>query len=446
MTQEKFKRFFLTTLATGLLISALPAQSTQKLSLNQAVQLGVGNSKQLKLDTAKFNQSLLKQEQTKDYSLPDVRVGASYSRLSDITPISFQFPGNPEPVTLLPNIPNTYALSASLRQGIFTGFKLKYTQESYGYLTKAAQLDVDKDRSDVQLNIVSAYIGFVKLKLSQKIIDDNLAVAKQRVDEVSSMRDRGLATDNDVLKAQLYQSNIELTKSDADNSISVAQYNLDVMLGLPEGTVIDADTTGLFGAMALKTEQSYEQDALSARSDVKAIGYRLQASQTGIHVAQSGYYPTLSLGADYLDARPNQRIFPLQDEFKTTWSVGLTLSWNLTSLYTTKHSLQDAKVQQLMTQTQSEQLNENIRAEVFQNYTTCQNAQNKTSTLNLAVKQSEENSRQMKARYNQQAALMSEVLDADAALLQSRVNLVLQRAETALCYYRLQKSAGALTF
>lgn len=432
----------LPTVLLPLLLCAQPQQ--KKYRLEEAVQLGLANSKQLKLDSARFTQTQVKQDQVKDYALPDVRVNASYTRLSDITPVSFQFPGSPEPVTLLPNIPNTYGLSASVREGIFTGFKLKYTQESYGFLTKAAALDVDKDRDEVRLNIISAYIAYVKLQLSNAIITENLTAAKQRVEEVTSMRDRGLATDNDVLKAQLYQSNLELSANDAGSSISVAQFNMGILLGLQPGTMFDADTTGLFQAVSLKPEEAYEQDAKTARNDVKALGYRLQASQSGIKVAQAGYYPTLNLAADYLDARPNQRIFPLQDKFTSTWDVGLTLSWNLTSLYTTKHSLQDARIQQQMTQFQAEQLNDNIRAEIFQGYASCQNALNKTNTLNLAVKQANENSRQVKAKYDQQVALMSDVLDADAALLQTRINLVMQRADLQLAYFRLEKSTGTL--
>ncbi len=414
------------------------------LTITQAVQLGMTNSKLLKLDTIKYNQTTTKQLQVNDAALPNVFVNGGYTRLSNITPVTFQFPNDPNPVVLLPNIPNAYSASVGVREGIFSGWKLKYSEESYDYLTKASQLDVAKDQSEVQLNIMSAYVSFVKLKLSQQIVDQEIVAAKKLVEELQTQRDKGVVTDNDVLKAQLYESNMELTKSDVDNTIAVAQYNLCIMLGLAAGTTIETDTTGMFATIALAAESAYENDALANRSEKKATDLRLQASQANVKVAQSVYYPTVNLGADYLDARPNQRIFPLTDEFRSTWDVGVTVSWNLTSLYTGRHGVEDAQQQVAETQMQSAMLDDNIKMEIFQNYSYCLTAINKIPLLELAVQQAEENSKTTKARFDQQSALMSEVLEADASLLQARVNLVLQRADAKLSFYKLQQSAGDL--
>ena len=170
----------------------------------------------------------------------------------------------------------------------------------------------------------------------------------------------------------------------------------------------------------------------------------MNASNSNVGMAKSVFYPSLNIGANYYFARPNQRIIPYVDEFRSTWDVGVSLSWNLTSLYTGKHSVQESQVLLMQAQVQTDILSDNIRMEVFQNYAGCQNAINKMATLELAVKQAEENSRLVKARYAQQAALMSEVLDAETALLQAQVNLVLQKADAQVSFYRLQKSAGDL--
>jgi outer membrane protein TolC len=445
ITRNKMKNKILIAVFTIFLLQESIAQSpSAPMTIGQAVQMGMANSKLLKLDTLKFIQTQVKQSQLNDAALPNVYVNAGYTRLSNITPVMFQFPNDPNPVVLLPNIPNAYSASVGVRQGIFSGWKLKYSEESYDYLTKASELDVEKDQSEVRLNIMSAYISFVKLKLSQEIVDQEIVVAKKLVDEVKIKNEKGIATDNDLLKAQLYQTNIELTKSDVDNTIAVAQFNLCILLGLPQGTTIQTDTTGMFSAITLAAESSYENDALSNRIEKKSVDFKILASQANVKVAQSVYYPVVSLGADYLDARPNQRIFPLTDEFRSTWDVGVTVSWNLTSLYTGRHGVEDAQQQVAESQMQSAILDDNIKMEIFQNYSYCQTAINKISMLELAVQQAEENSKITKARYDEQTALMSEVLDADAALLQAKVNLILQKADAQLSYDRLLNSAGTL--
>lgn len=418
--------------------------STTSVTISQAVQMGIANSSMIKMDSLKLEQAKSKQTLINDAALPSASLNAGYSRLSPVDPLLITFPGNPEPVALFPVILNNYTVRASVSQTVFTGWKLKYTQESYNYLTQAAALDQTKDQNEIKYTIMAAYVSHVKLQLSREILEANLQAAKQRVVDVTNMRDKGTATDNDVLKAQLYQSNLELSLSDMDNTIAVSEFNLCIMLGLPQGTTIVTDTTGLFAAVSLLPEQSYETDALNFRAEKKAADARWSAAETNMKIAQSAYYPTVAVGANYLFARPNQRIIPYVDEFRGTWDVGVSLSWSVTSVFTAKHSVHDAEIQAQQIETQSGALDNSIRMEVFQNYAACKSAVDKIKILELSVIQAQENSRQVKAKFDQQMAMMSEVLDADALLLQAQINLTLQRADQTVSYYRLQKSTGTL--
>lgn len=431
--------------ATFCFSAAITAQNaTQSLTVAQAVDLGLAHSKTLRMDTLKLEQARIKQQQVTDAALPNAGVTAGYTRLSPVDPLVIQLPNSPEPIPLFPVILNNYTTRASISQPVFSGFRLKYSQESYGYVLQATQLDLERDANEVKFNVMSAFIAYAKLQMSRTIVAENLVAAKQRVTDIAAQLQQGTATDNDLLKAQLYQSNIELALADIDNTISVAQFNLGILLGLPSGTTVQADTTGLFATINLLPEQAYEADALSNRAEKKAAESRTNAAQVNEKVAQAAYYPMVSVGANYTFARPNQRIIPYVDEFRGTWDVGVTMSWSVTSLFTAKHSVQDAAIQTEQIQTQTEILDDNIRMEVFQNYAAVLSAIDKIRILELALKQAEENSRQVKVRYKEQMSLMSDVLDADAAVMQARVNLVLQRAEQTTSYYRLIKSTGKL--
>lgn len=432
--------FFFCIVAVTIMAQPVP----QKITINQAVTMGLSNSSALKMDTLKLQQAKVKQQQVNDAALPNVGVNAGYTRLSPIDPFLIQLPNAPEPVPLFPVILNNYTVRASASQTIFTGWRLKYTQESYNYVVQATALDAERDANEVKFNIMSAYVSYVKLQLSREILVSNLAAAKQRVTDVQAQLDKGTVTGNDLLKAQLYQSNLELSLSDIDNTISVAQFNLCILLGLPEGTTIATDTAGLFNAISLLPEQNYEADALSNRAETRSFDARQQSAVANEHLAHAAYYPTVAVGANYNFARPNQRIVPYVDEFRGTWDVGVTLSWSMTSLYTAKHGIADAELQTEQVQTQSDAMDNTIRTEVFQNYAAVLTAIDKIRILELTLQQAQENSRQVKVKYDQQMALMSDVLDADAAVLQAEINLVLQRAEQTTSYYKLIKSTGKL--
>lgn len=433
------------TLAASLLFAAAAfAQQTQTLNVTQAVEMGLAHSKVLRVDTLKLEQARIKQQQITDAALPNAGITAGYTRLSPVDPLVIQLPNSPEPIPLFPVILNNYTTRASISQPVFSGWRLKYSQESYTYVMQATQLDLERDVNEVKFNVMSAFISYAKIQMSRTIVAENLIAAKQRVTDLTTQQQNGTATDNDLLKAQLYQSNVELALADIDNTIAVAQFNLGILLGLPSGTSLHADTTGLFAAIQLLPEQQYEADALANRAEKKAAASRTNAAQTNEKVAQAAYYPMVAVGANYTFARPNQRIIPYVDEFRGTWDVGVTMSWSVTSVFTAKHAVQDAAIQTEQMQTQTAMLDDNIRMEVFQNYAAVLSATDKIRILELALKQSEENSRQVKARFTQEMSLMSAVLDADAAVMQARVNLVLQRAEQTTSYYRLIKSTGKL--
>src|SRR6478672_4779582 len=113
------KNFYLPAILFLLLSANAVAQvPATGLTITQAVQLGMSNSKQLKLDTVKMVQTKVKQTQVNDAALPNVSINAGYTRLSPIDPVTFLFPGNPEPVTLFPVILNNYTTRASVTEGV----------------------------------------------------------------------------------------------------------------------------------------------------------------------------------------------------------------------------------------------------------------------------------------------------------------------------------------
>ena len=134
---------------------------------------------------------------------------------------------------------------AGASEVIFSGFRLKYAIASAKYVNQAASLDADNDKKNVIFNIVNAYYNLTKLYQTQYIVQKNLDQVKEHVKETQNGEQSGIATHNDVLRWQLQQSNIELSKLDIDNNISAANFNMDLLLGLPTATQLAIDTTNL---------------------------------------------------------------------------------------------------------------------------------------------------------------------------------------------------------
>jgi outer membrane protein TolC len=139
---------------------------------------------------------------------------------------------------------------------------------------------------------------------------------------------------------------------------------------------------------------------------------------------------------------PNPRLIPPDDVFKATWDAGIYLSYNISTLYTNKHKVNLAKIEQEQSQLNHDLLLDNIHSEINQSYTTYKESQEKIELSKKTILQADENYRTMHSRYTNHIALLSDLLDADIALLQARMNLALSTADAEVAYYKLMKSIG----
>ncbi len=133
---------------------------------------------------------------------------------------------------------------------------------------------------------------------------------------------------------------------------------------------------------------------------------------------------------------------PLENKFKNTWDAGATLSWNLSQLYTTKAFVSEAKANLKQAEAATEQLSDAVKMEVNANYNGYLVALQKISLSEKSIEQATENQRVTSNKYKSNTALMTDVLEADVALLQSKLNLINAKADADVAYYKLLKSTG----
>jgi outer membrane protein len=426
------------------LVTAFSAnsQTTKTLTLEEAVRLGIEASPQVKVSGAKLDATKAKTLQYWNAVLPNVSLNSAYTRVSDnITPFSVKFPGATEAVALNPQILNQFTNRLSAQAFVFTGWRAKNFFESAQFLEKAAGLDIERDKIEVKNNIVAAYLNLLKLQTSKEIVAKNGDVLRGRLNDVKNFVKSGTALENDQLKAEIAVSQLELTVKDFDNAIEVANFNLDLMLGLPTSTRIEVDKKMLFEEKTISDLTNYLA-SLDTRPDLMAADFRNKATAKGVEIAKGAMFPTVSVGGNAYLNNPNQRVFPQQDAFKGTWDLGIQLSYNLTSLYTAKAQIQEAQANVAVANAQRQQLSDVAKMEVNGNFYAYQSALEKIKLSEKIIVQTIENQRVMKNRYTAQVATITELLDADFLVLQSKLNLESAKTDAEAAYYKLQKSVG----
>jgi len=225
-----------------------------------------------------------------------------------------------------------------------------------------------------------------------------------------------------------------------DNNLKVAMVNMNIMLGLPEETLLAADSASMEEPLNIRPLTEYEQMALQNRKDMQAIGYRKQASQVGIRSAKSDYYPSIALTGGYIAADiPN--FFTMTNAV----TLGVGLSYNVSSLWKTNAHVQHAKAEYAEVQANEEMLSDDIRRQVNQAYETLLTANKKIEVSVKAIEQGKENYKIVKNKYENSLLTVTDLLDANALMLQSQISWELARADAIVAYNTLLERAGILS-
>jgi outer membrane protein len=169
---------------------------------------------------------------------------------------------------------------------------------------------------------------------------------------------------------------------------------------------------------------------------------RIKASELNLKAVRGGFYPQVMLSGNYYYLRPNARFMPALDRFKGTWDVSLSVSFDIWNWGLTRSQTEQAKAQVAQARDARKLLEDQAALEVTQSRLSLARARDKVPVAGQAVALAEENLRMTRERFKQGVALNTDVLDADAALLQAKVNRTQAAIDLVLAQARLEKALG----
>jgi outer membrane protein len=432
------------TALTITLASVANAQNKRPISLNEAIDLSVKNSKQLKINKAKVEQASAAVTQAIQRRLPDASVSGAYLYLSNpIVSLKTKTntgAGGSSGASTTPKVNQAAYGILNASMPLFAGGRIRYGIESSKYLAQAEELDAENNKEEVIENTIEAYINLYKAGAAVQLYDTNLVQAKQRVKELANLEKNGVLARNDLLKAQLQESNVELALLDARNNWELANVNMNLMLGLPENTALVPDTTVINQNFTVSTLDDYVQSAIKNRKDVEALGLRKEAADVGVKATKGELLPSIAVTGGYVAAD-----VPGVLTIANAANIGLGVKYDIGSLWKNKAKVQEAEARSKELVATQELVNDNVRLQVNKAYLNWLSSQKKIEVHAKAIEQSDENFKIVRNKYVNGLATVTDVLEADVAQLQSHLNYSLAKADAVLAYDQLLQAAGLLS-
>lgn len=304
------------------------------------------------------------------------------------------------------NTQNT-GLNLSTSVPLFTGMQLTNNIALAKLNLKAAVEDLNKAKEDISIQVTSNYLQVLFNKELSKIAHEQVMLSK----EILSQKEAFFANKK-ISKADLYEAKSrvaqdELSAVQAENNYKLSLLDLSQLLELPnpdEFEIVVPETDTLVNADILMSPVDIYAEAIAVKPAVKAAQYRLEGAQKNIRIAQSAYYPQLSLSAGLstnyynVSGRENGHFgAQLRDNFSQY--IGFSLSVPIFNRFATRNRVRNARIQQHSFNLQLEEVKKILYKEIQQAYYNAINASTQYTSSRTANQAAQLSFNLMKEKY-----------------------------------------------
>ncbi|NLP58332.1 TolC family protein [Lutibacter sp. B1] len=436
----KVKRCFL--IAMVLVYSVGFSQDTiqQKLSINEITKLALENNQALKVSRKSIDIAQQQTEIYKQNQLPNVSFDATAMYLGDAVILDKDF--SKQATVDMPHFGNTFSVQA--QQVIYKGNAINNTIEIGSLQEQLAGLDVENDELSIKFLVIANYLDLYKLYNQKQVYLENIKLAKKRIENVTNFYNQGMVTRNEVIRGNLLLASLNQAVVTINSNITILNKQLTTALGLPENTQIIPDDATLNLNISLQEFASYKEEALKNHPDIKSVQLQKDLAETSLDITKSEKLPTLAGFGGYNMQRPITSTNPITDMYSNSWQVGVSLSYDIESLYKTpkKVKLDQLKIDQILELEEMEK--QNLEVAVKAAYLKYNEAVSQRNTYLESKRLAEENYRIIEKKYLNQLALVVDMLDASNSKLDAELQYINSEINIIYTYYNLLKTTGEL--
>ncbi len=414
----------------------------QHISLQQAIEVGLKNNKNIRISHLKQEMSVTKEKDLKMEKLPDIEFHTSYNQVTNL----FQYQnGVFNKPTKYDAINGMYDFTLSASIPVYMGGKIKNTEKKAAIDTEISTLKTHLDERQLKMEIITAFLQIHHLKEQQSLINDKMKEDSVNIKQVKSLKANGVVTVNEVLRTSLQLSNHKMSWTELDNDIQIAEHKLKTILSLPEPQELHVDTEDLISdKAAIPYIEELTETALNKNESVGITHKNLSLKELDQKLTKANYLPKVTAGGEYFLKYPNMMFFPPEPYAYRLGMIGLNLTYPIENLYKNKYKMQKARENIDLAKLQIEENEEKVRHNVYEAYKKFEETDQKVKIAEEAIDQAKENYRIVRTKYANKLSLITELIDADNTYLEAESNLISVKINRQLKYYQLQYTIGNL--
>jgi len=414
-----------------LAVASPAAASVRILTLEQAVTMALEKNRDIARagEYAKYVQGKYLDERAA--ALPQLSLNGSYAALRDGGLPDISGGGSTQYDT---------AVGVSLSQPLFTWGKI-------GAAIRAAEIGLQTSDEQLRLarqaatrDVTAAFYNVLLAKELLRLANENLRQKERHGEEAKKRFSAGVATDYDVLAAEVAVENARPGMIRAENQVRLARERLRFHLALEDEEVEAAGTLEPAVSLPASFDDALKS-ALANRPELKDSAYRVGVYSELITIASADNKPRLDLrggaGWHQLELAGLRNDGPV-------WNIGVYLSFPFFDGLRTNGKVAQARSELATREIERQKLLDSIRLEVRTALNDVRESSEIFAALSGTVRQAERLLQMAEKGYELGVKIRLEVDDAQTSLLQAQINRAKAVTDYLVARVNLEWSMGRL--
>ena len=375
--------------------------------------------------------------------LPNVVLSARYQRQELVPVFDVVIPGAPPERVQIGTL-NNYSAALNITQPIYTGGAITAQVQ----LARLSALLADQTiRAATQDVVYTTETAYYNLLLSQHLVDistEQVRASKAHLDDVEKKRAGGVASNFDVLRAQVELSNSEADLIRSKNAINIARADLIKAMGVSQDSDFTLSDEFVFGPTKVSMDEAVKT-AFTNRPDLYSREYQIRQQREQLRLARSRYLPNVSLYFTDTWSNPSPTSFGSStNEWGRIWQGGLQGTWPIFDGFAREGDIMQQKARLKQAQIGLVDTEETAVRELTQAILSMENADEFVQSQQLNVTRAMEGLRLADVGYQQGINTQVEVIDAQSALTTARVNYLRAIYQHVVAKLAVERAMGTI--